>query len=92
MQRRAFELTSGWDDVEEHEADPPALERLAEVAVPTLVLQGALDLDAIRLAAERVVAGLPDARLALWDDVAHLPSLERPEGFARLLENWLLEN
>jgi hypothetical protein len=41
MQRRAFEVTAGWDGVEERELDPPALDRLAEIQVPTLVLVGA---------------------------------------------------
>jgi 3-oxoadipate enol-lactonase len=26
MQRRAFEVTADWDDVEEQELDPPALD------------------------------------------------------------------
>ena len=41
MQRRAFELTADWDDVEEQELDPQALDRLGEIRVPTLVLVGA---------------------------------------------------
>ncbi len=60
MQRRAFELTATWDDLEEQELDPPALERLAEIRVPTLVLVGGLDLDAIRDAARRVADGIPE--------------------------------
>jgi 3-oxoadipate enol-lactonase len=36
MQRRAFEVTAGWDDIEERELDPAAIERLAEIRVPTL--------------------------------------------------------
>ena len=47
MQRRAFELIADWDDVLEEEMDPPAVDRLAEIDVPTLVLVGGLDLDAI---------------------------------------------
>jgi pimeloyl-ACP methyl ester carboxylesterase len=46
MQRRAFEVTVGWDDVEERELEPAALDRLAEIRVPTLVLVGSLDLEA----------------------------------------------
>lgn len=89
MQRRAFELTADWDDVEEAEPEPPALERLAEIDVPTVVLLGALDLDAIRMAAERVTSEVPGAHLEVWDDVAHLPSLERPDAFLDLLEQHL---
>jgi len=89
MQRRAFDLTIDWDDVEESELDPPALERLAEVRVPTLVLIGALDLDAIKDTARRVCEGVPGARRVDWDDTAHLPSMERPEDFMSLLRDWL---
>ena len=40
MQRRAFELTAGWDDVDEREPEPPALDRLGEIRIPNLVLSG----------------------------------------------------
>lgn len=75
----------------EAELDPPALERLSEITAPTLVLVGAQDLDAILDTAARVTAGLPQARLLEWPDVAHLPSLERPENFLTLLRQWLAE-
>lgn len=91
MQRRAFEITAGWDGVEEDEMDPPALDRLAEITAPTLVLLGALDLDAIHDATDRVVAGVAGARRVDWPDVAHLPSMERPDDFAALLRDWLAE-
>ena len=91
MQRLAFELTADWDDVEEDELEPPALERLAEVAVPTLVLSAALDLEAIRQAASAVLAGVTGAREVVWPDVAHVPSMERPEEFSALVEAWLDE-
>ena len=89
MQRRAFELTADWDDLEECELDPPALDRLAEVRARTLVLVGALDLQAVHDTAQRLVAGLPDARRVDWPGVAHLPSLERPQDFLALLDGWL---
>jgi pimeloyl-ACP methyl ester carboxylesterase len=89
MQRRAFEITAGWGDVEEHELDPPALDRLSEVEVPTLVLVGALDLDAVRDAARRVTEGIAHARPVVWPDVAHLPSMERRDDFLQLLRDWL---
>ena len=91
MQRRAFEITADWDDVEEHELDPPALERLAEVRAPTLVLVGALDLDAIRDTAGRACEDIPNARMVDWSDTAHLPSMERPDRFLALLRGWLEE-
>ncbi len=89
MQRRAFELTSDWDDLDDDELDPPALERLAEIRVPTLVLVGGLDLDTTQDAARRVVDGIAGARRVDWPDTAHLPSMERPEDFHALLRDWL---
>jgi 3-oxoadipate enol-lactonase len=89
MQRRAFEVTAGWDDVEESELDPPALERLTEIRIPTLILIGALDLDTVHDAARRLADGIATARLIEWPDTAHLPSMERPEDFVELLRDWL---
>jgi 3-oxoadipate enol-lactonase len=91
MQRRAFEVTADWDDVEEEELDPPALGRLGEIAVPVLVLIGGLDLDAALFAATRVVAETADVRRVDWPDVGHLPSLERPADFLGLLREWIAE-
>lgn len=89
MQRRAFEVTADWDDVEEQEQDPPALDRLSEIEVPVLVLIGGLDLDTVRDAAGRVVAGIAGARRVDWPDAGHLPSLEHPAAFAELLLEWV---
>jgi 3-oxoadipate enol-lactonase len=89
MQRRAFEVTAGWDDIEKREPDPAALDRLAEIRVPTLVLVGSLDIEAIHEAAQRVVRGIVGARLVNWPDTAHLPSMERPDDFLALLRDWL---
>jgi 3-oxoadipate enol-lactonase len=92
MQARSFELTLDWpDEVWEAELElaPEASERLAEIAVPTLVLSGALDIDSIGLAAERVLSQVGGARGTTWPDVAHLPSMERPDDFAALVLEWV---
>lgn len=91
MQRRAFEATCDWDDVEESELEPPALDRLGEIGIPVLVLVGGLDLDAVHDAAERVVSGVAGARRVDWPQVGHLPSLERPADFLDLLREWTAE-
>jgi pimeloyl-ACP methyl ester carboxylesterase len=89
MQRRAFEVTADWEDVEETELDPPAAGRLGEIAVPVLVLVGGLDLDTVHEAAARVVAATVGARRVDWPDAGHLPALERPADFLGLLREWL---
>jgi pimeloyl-ACP methyl ester carboxylesterase len=85
MQRDAFELPE-WDPATAPEAEltPPASSRLADIGCPTLVLVGELDQPATFEAGSLVAESVPDARLVLWPDVAHLPSLERPADFARL--------
>jgi 3-oxoadipate enol-lactonase len=89
MQRRAFEVTADWDDVEERELDPPALDRLGEIGIPVLVLIGGLDLDVVHDAAGRVAAGIAGARRVDWPDAGHLPSLEDPAAFGGLLLDWV---
>ena len=92
MQRRAFEITADWPDHVwelEDELDPEAPDRLPEVDAPTLVLSGGLDIDTVQMAAQAVSAGVPGARLVAWPDVAHLPSMERPDDFAALVLDWV---
>ena len=92
MQRRNFDLTHDWPDEvweADDELDPEAHERLAEITAPTLVISGELDIDSIRIAADHLLAGLPDARAVVWPDVAHLPSMERPDDFAAEVLDWV---
>ena len=93
MQRRAFDIDSTWGelDLDEVELDPPAAERYAEVTQPVLLVVGRHDLDTVRLAADALEAGLPTVRRVDRPDAAHLPSMEEPEGFLRLLVDWVTE-
>ncbi|HEY4190172.1 MAG TPA: alpha/beta fold hydrolase [Candidatus Limnocylindrales bacterium] len=65
--------------------DPPAIGRLGEVRVPTLVMIGGLDTPSTRRSADLVAAGIPGARRIDLPDIAHMPSLERPEWFTETL-------
>ena len=93
MQRRAFEaqidtFTEG-DLPVERKVDPPASARIAEVGVPTLVVVGEHDVGDMRRIAERLAAEIPSARLEVISGAKHLPSLERPDEFNRLLLEFL---
>lgn len=88
MQADAFRIAATWGDLEMAELDPPALDRLGDLDVPVLVLVGGHDLDTVHDAAERVCAGVPRVRRVEWADVAHLPAMEEPEEFLRLLAEW----
>jgi 3-oxoadipate enol-lactonase len=88
MQAEVFEIGLDWgDDYQEAELDP--MPRLGEIDVPTLVLLGGHDLDAITDAARRLGEGIRGSRRVDWHDVAHLPSMERPADFAALLLDWV---
>jgi pimeloyl-ACP methyl ester carboxylesterase len=92
MQRLAFDLTIDWPDEvweAEDELDPEPPERLDEIAVPTLVILGELDIDSVRIAADHLLAGVRDVRGVVWPDVAHLPSMERPASFAAQVLDWV---
>ena len=59
------------------------------LTIPMLVLIGGHDLETTQDAARRVVAGAPNAQQVDWADVAHLPSMEKPEHFLALLSDWV---
>jgi 3-oxoadipate enol-lactonase len=92
MQRQAFEQQKGHDDVRDLRLDPPASERLGEVKVPTLVLTGDEDVADIHLVADRLAAGIPGAERATIAGAAHLPNLERPEEFDRIVLGFLAKH
>jgi 3-oxoadipate enol-lactonase len=71
--------------------DPPAGGRLEEVAVPTLVIVGDLDVDHVHERAHELANRITGARLAVMHDVAHVPNMERPEEFNRLVLDFLNE-
>jgi 3-oxoadipate enol-lactonase len=89
MQKQAFRQQEGHEDVRMLRLDPPESERLAEVKVPTLVVTGDEDVADIHLIADRLAAGIPGAERATIADAAHLPSLERPEEFDRIVLDFL---
>src|SRR4051794_31176655 len=61
----------------------------SRVAAPTLVMRGALDWPEVAAAAQRFATEIPDAREAMIDGCAHLPTLERPDEVARLILDFL---
>ncbi len=62
------------------EADvPSAWDRLHEIAVPTLVLTGALDTEPLRIRGPQLAQLIPDAEFRWLEGVAHLPHLEKDE-------------
>jgi pimeloyl-ACP methyl ester carboxylesterase len=69
--------------------DPPALTRLGDIRVPTLVVLGDADVEDVLTIGEQLTKDIPGSRKAVMTDVAHLPPLERPDLFAQLLLDFL---
>lgn len=63
--------------------DPPAISRLVDVRVPTLIMAGALDYPTTIHAADVLADGIPGARKHLFAHSAHLPNMEEPDEFTR---------
>lgn len=69
--------------------DPPAAGRLGEIAVPTLIVEGELDPSDTHAAADAMATGIVGARRVTMKGVAHLPNLERPDDFRRIVRDFL---
>ncbi len=69
--------------------DPPAIERLRELRVPTLIVVGDLDQPDILRIADRLVMEIPGAKRVVMHGTAHLPSMEQPERFNSILREFL---
>ncbi|HEX8147329.1 MAG TPA: alpha/beta hydrolase [Pyrinomonadaceae bacterium] len=63
--------------------------RLCEVRAPTLVVVGDLDTPQTLEAADALARGIHGARLEVISGTAHLPNMERPEEFNRVLLGFL---
>jgi 3-oxoadipate enol-lactonase len=72
---RLCEALAGWD----------FRERLGEIRAPTLVLAGAQDQATPLSDAELLADRIPDAKLVVVPDAAHLANVEQPEVFSRLV-------
>src|SRR5438067_319099 len=91
MQHDAFRLQQG-QELRMSPLDPPASTRLAEVRLPTLVVTGDEDVRDIHEIADKLAAEIPGAERATIAAAAHLPSLERPEEFNRIVLAFLREH
>ena len=68
------------------------LDRLVEIAVPTLVVAGELDAETPVAYARALVDGLPNAELVVLDGIGHLAVSEAPETVNRLVRTFLAKD
>ena len=74
---------------EELDPQPPAATRLSQIRAPTLVLVGEEDRPRILAAADLLEREIPNARKTVIPGTAHVPNMERPEEFNRLVLDFL---
>lgn len=87
----ALNVSHAADDGTVVPLEPPAYGRLGDIRSPALVIVGEYDLSPELAAYDHLLAHLPDATGIRLADTAHLPSVERPAEFTRLLLDWLGE-
>lgn len=88
MQREIFQMDIP-EDVEELRLAPAANGRLTEIAVPTLVLVGDLDLPEKVEQAAWLAEQIPNAQQAVIPGVAHMLNMEKPSLFNQLVLDFL---
>ena len=91
MQRTAFERQVG-HEVRSVSLDPPASARLEDIAAPTLVVTGDEDVRDIHEIADKLAASIPNAERVTIAGSGHLPSLERPDEFDRVVLAFLAKH
>ena len=79
------------DEGEPEPLEPPAVERLGAIAVPTLVIVGDADQPDVRDGADLLARAIPGARKATIPNAAHMVNMERPAEFNRLVLEFLAE-
>ncbi|TFC46165.1 alpha/beta fold hydrolase [Cryobacterium sp. TMT1-21] len=72
--------------------EPPAFDRLVDIEVPALVTVGEFDITPALAQFEFLLSTVPDATGCTFRNTAHLPSVEQPAEFNRVLVNWLAEH
>ena len=66
------------------------LSRLDEIIVPTLVMAGRHDwITPPTQAAERLHAGLPNAKLVIFEESGHFPFIEEHDKFVKTVSEWI---
>jgi pimeloyl-ACP methyl ester carboxylesterase len=71
---------------------PTALERLHEIAAPTLLISGAEDQPEAIALSERMAAGMPAAQFLLLQGAGHHANMEAPDAVLAETRRWLAKH
>ena len=91
MQYHAFTVPMS-TEAEELMIEPPAIGRLTEIRVPTLIIVGDCDLPGKIDLAQRLAVQIPHAQLEIITGAAHMVSMEQPEEFNRIVLDFLRDH
>jgi pimeloyl-ACP methyl ester carboxylesterase len=78
-----------WEGAEFPPLDPPAFGRLGSLTVPTLVIIGSGDEAAVQAMADDIANGIPGARKVVMEGLGHVPNMDEPEEFNRIILEFL---
>jgi 3-oxoadipate enol-lactonase len=73
----------------ERRPEPAALPRLGQIAVPTLILVGEQDIPDVHAHSGAIEAAIPAAKRVVLPGSGHVPHLEGPEVFNRVVREFL---
>jgi 3-oxoadipate enol-lactonase len=73
------------------DTETPAVERLSELRIPVLAIIGDRDTPYIQAAGDYMLEKIPSIQKVVIEDAAHLPNMEHPEKFQRIVNKFLDE-
>lgn len=88
MQYHAFTVPMP-DEAEELPLEPPAITRLAEIRVPTLLIVGDYDIPDKHELARQLASEIPQAQQVVIPGAAHVINMEQPAEFNRIVLDFL---
>jgi len=98
VRRRAAEMNripvehGTWGKVDAHPLDPldpPAVRRLDQIRIPTLIVAGALDHPEVLRAADLMEKEIRGAKKVIIAGTAHMPNMEKPAEFNQAVLSFL---
>lgn len=89
MNRRALTLDAKQLGKRIPDAPVPAAERFSELSLPVLIIVGAYDTPYMQAAADHMLEKVPSARKVVIEDAAHLPNMDQPAEFQRVVTTFL---
>lgn len=75
-----------------HRRPAPAVGRLDQIKVPTLLVAGQLDVPSVHAGLEVMAAGIHGAKQTIIPNTTHLPNMEHPDEFNRIVLDFLREH